>query len=252
MTGSIPDDPPTLPSTPRAKLSSRPRMTLVAATARPGNWLDTDAPLSDAVLAEVASHGYEGIFRYVPLPRNSSILDISPGELARICATVCPDGKKLQCGLIQHPRSPANNKLTQHDPGIDALTAADAALAAGYPAGCHLALDFEGLLGTEGVPFTSNTTQVCGQWAADWQAVILEAGLRAMLYVGYDVPLDPTDLYRLPGFDSYWSDGGHRKVATRGCALMQGPPVTIHGVGFDRNVMAPDLLGELPWVCQAA
>jgi hypothetical protein len=221
-------------------------MQFVSAAARAGDWLDTDQPLSDAVLTDIAAAGYEGVWRYVPLPNNPSLLDISAGELSRICAA------GLQCGLIQHPRSPAYNRLPDHDPELDARTAVSFALAAGYPEGCHLGLDFEGLLGTEVVAFTCNTPSVCVQWAGFWQTVAREGGYRALLYVGYDVPLNASELFMLPGFDSYWSDAGHRAVATRGCAIAQGAKVTIHGVKFDRDVLAPDLLGDVPMVCQAA
>lgn len=225
---------------------------LIAAPARPGNWLDTDQPLSDAVLADVASYGYEGVWRYVPLPNNPALLDISGGELARICATRRPDGTTLQCGLIQHPRSPAYNRLPDHHPELDARTGASFGLAAGYPEGAHLGLDFEGLLGTEAVPFTCNTSEVCAQWATAWQAAVLAFNLRRLLYEGYDVPLDAEGLYRLPGFDCYWRGLGGKGVATRGCALTQGAQVTIHGIKFDRNVLAPDKLGGVPMVAQAA
>lgn len=223
-------------------------MGLIAMPARTGNWLDTDVPLSDAVLADVAAAGYQGVFRYVPLPSNSPRNDISLGELARICSTRRPDGTTLQCGLIQHPRKPENNDLSAHAAYGDAHTAADFALGAGYPTGAHLGLDFEGLLGF----FPSNTRELCIGWADDWQAIVRATLLKAQLYNGFDVPLSPEDLYDLHGFDSYWLGLGGEAVATRSHALRQGGSVTIHGIEFDRNVLAPDKLGGVPFVAQLA
>lgn len=217
-------------------------MTLIAAPARIGNFLDTDVPLSDAVIADVVANGYQGIYRYVALPGNSPRNDISPGEIERICAA------GLQVGLVQHPRAPKNNDLSRTTGYGDAHAAVDAALAADYPLGCHLALDLEGI--TDHFPATS--AALCIQWATDWQSVVRAAGLKAQLYLGYAVPLDADQAYELPGFDSYWSDIGHRKVATRGCAMVQAAGCMIHGIEFDRNVLAEDLLREVPWLCQEA
>ena len=59
-------------------------------------------------------------------------------------------------------------------------------------------------------------------------------------------------LYDLPTVTSYWSDAGHREVATRGVATSQGKLITLGGVDFDTDLMAPDLLGDLPMVAAAA
>lgn len=225
-------------------------MVLVAAPARAGNWLDTDQPLADPVLADIAAAGYQGVIRYVPLPNNPTLLDISAGELERICAATRADGLRLQCLLIQHPRLPANCDLTKHSPQLDGQTAAQWCASVGYPAGCHLGLDCEGLAGASGELTAVNTPDVCIAWASVWQHVVIEAGFRAMLYEGYDVPLTPVQLYQLPGFDQYWSDAGHRRIDTRGVSITQGGEVVIHGVKFDRDVVRPDLLGDAPWACQ--
>jgi hypothetical protein len=225
---------------------------LVAARARTGNWLDTDVPLSDPVLADIAAAGYEGVYRYVPLPGNNPMMDISPGELQRICSTRRPDGTTLQCGLIQHPRSPENNNLTLHPPSRDAAEAADVAVASGYPLGCHLGLDFEGLFGKSGELRSVNTRDAVFGWGCAWGDGVLLSGFLAQLYLGYDVPLSAADAYDMPPFTQYWSDAGHRVVATRGCSMSQGGSVVIHGVQFDRDVLAPDLLGDVPMVATLA
>ena len=217
-----------------------------AKKARVGNWLDSDQPLSDPVLADIAAGGYQGIYRYAPLPQNGSIMDLSPGELQRILRA------GLQCGLVQHPRSPQWNDLTKHVAADDALSAVNWATHCGYPPGAHICLDFEGLRGADGELASVNTPAVCIAWANAWAAAIVSTGYRAQLYVGYDVALSPEDLYGLHGVDSYWSDAGHRVVATRGCAMSQGPERIIHGVKFDGDVLAPDLLGDVPMVASSS
>jgi hypothetical protein len=222
-------------------------MGLIAMPARPGKWCDSDQPLSDLVLADLAEQNYEGVFRYVPLPGFKGAGDISPGELARITSTKLPSGETMQCGLIQHPRSPQYNDLTKCTGDGDAKAAVDFALAAGYPLGAHLGLDSEGLS-----QIAANTTDVVIHWDTNWQAVVLSRGLLALMYVGYDVPLTPQALYELPGFTSYWSDAGHRMVAVRGCSMSQGPSFTLRGVPFDGDVLVADKLGAVPFVAGAS
>lgn len=220
-----------------------PGLPMIAAPARVGRWLDTDVPLSDVVLEAVRAAGYVGVFRYLPLPGNSARYDISAGELAR---TIAAD---LQCGLVQHCRRGLIDALGQdrgidaseHDGEQDGRVAALAAAAAGYSASCHLFLDLENL----GRSTTAAVIAYADAWA---YAVRLAGNYAAGLYVGFAVPLTPEQLYNLPGFDTYWSDAGHRHVATRGCAIVQGHEVTIAGVTFDEDYVAPDLLGGLPMV----
>ena len=234
------DDDITRPETPTAK--RRRIVTLEARLATPGEWIDTNQGCSAAVLSALRAEGKVGVGRYVPLPRNRSAGDIGAEELARICDLVG------QCLLFQHVRSPEpgfTGWRPSHHSGVeDAEAAVDHALMVGYPQGSHIVLDFENI---------DDTPQAATKFAIDWQATVRAAGWRAMLYVGFQVPLHALDLYDLPGFDCYASDLGDRRVATRGTSYLQTRyNVVIAGVGFDTATMRADALGSLPYVASLA
>lgn len=209
---------------------------MIAAPATAGPWVDTATPCNVHVAAALRAAGKVGIVRYVPLPANGSAADISAAELGGLV------GEGLDCMLVQHVRRPPWDPGA-HDGEADGAAAAAHAERVGYPPGCHLWLDVEGITG-------SATATVA--FAVAWQRAVIAAGYRSGLYVGYAVPLDAEGLYELPGFDSYWSDFGRRSVATRGFAVVQhAPEVTIGGVSFDRDDVAPDALGDLPMACRS-
>ena len=211
---------------------------LSAQLATPGAWVDTDQICSAAVLAAVRAAGKQGVGRYGPLPRNSSAGDLSGPELTRIC-----EGN-LQCLLFQHVRRPEQGytgwRPSQHSGIEDAVAIIDHAKSIDYALGDHICLDFENI---DDSPYAAT------KFAVDWQAAVISAGYRAMLYVGFQVPLHSIDLYNLPGFDSYASDIGDRHVATRGTSYVQRKyDVVIGGVKFDAADMRIDLLGAIPYV----
>jgi len=216
-------------------------MNVVAVPARAGRWLDTSVKLAASNLRALTYAGYEGVFRYVPLPNNPARDDIDRTEL-EIALSL-----DLQVGLVQHVRAPERGltgwRPAAHDGAIDAQEAVDHAVYATYALGSTLYLDLEDIVGTaaEAIAF-----------ATAWQRTVIAAGFRAGLYVGYAVPLTPEQLYALLGFNTYWSDAGHRKVATRGCAVQQGLSITIAGVPYDEDYVAADMLGELPLVSALA
>lgn len=202
--------------------------------ATPGRWVDTNAKLTAEVCAALVQAGYVGVFRYVPLPNNSALGDISSDEAEAIT------NSGLQLGLVQHPRSPANNVIAQHSGLQDGMAASDGARAAGYPPECHLFLDLEGVTGNQ-----TQTALYCNGWSAQ----VAADGYGCGLYVGYQAILTAEQLYELPRFNRYWSDAGNRQVTTRSCCMRQKPgSIIIGGVKFDEDVMAPDLLGDLPMV----
>jgi hypothetical protein len=206
-----------------------------ALLAPPGKYLDASSIVNDIAIKAVKAAKYLGIARYVPLPGVSAAEDISEAELDRIL------GADLLSWPVQHSRysgwDPAD-----HDGEADARVACAHAKAAGYPPGVHMALDLEGIWG-------SGLSTIV--FAKGWQHVVLEEGFRAMLYVGYGVPLHPLDLYSLPGFDQYWSDAGNRDVDVRGCSIHQKQSLSLAGVKFDADIVAPDRLGALPYVASA-
>lgn len=219
---------------------SRGEGAVIARPATPGPWVDTNWRITPSVAAALKAAGKVGIGRYVPLPNNPSAGDITGTEVG------CILDAGLDLLLVQHVRRPPWY-ADMHSGRDDGLQAAKSATEAGYPNDCHLWLDLEGL--GQGM---GGSALAVGMFANDWARAVIGEGFRAGLYVGYAVPLSPVELYQLPGFTSYWSDAGHRLVAVRGVAIQQGAPeVTIAGVRFDPDVMAPDGKGDLPMVCAA-
>lgn len=203
--------------------------------ATPGDWVDTNTPISEEVARKLKMCGIVGVFRYVSLPGVRDYYDISRDELQRLT------GEGLQVGLVQHPRYP--NWVPQNHPGAaDARVAAAHALDVGYPQGAHIFCDWEG-------PMASTSVDDATSFLHSWGAAMILAGFAAGLYVGYNTILDEAQLYELPSFDCYWSDAANRHVAVRGCAVRQGSKAVIAGVNFDLDTLTPDLLGGHPMVC---
>jgi hypothetical protein len=210
---------------------------MIARPATPGLYYDASVRLHESSARALLDAGCAGVFRYVPLPRNSASGDVTADEIQLLT------GLGLEVGLVQHVRNPPWDPR-QHRGGDDGACAADYAKLVGYHVDCHLWCDFEGSM--TGTPSSAAIEYVTG-----WAAEVVAAGFRAGLYCGYDDPLSPVELYALHGVTSYWSDAGHRKVSTRGVAISQGPEMTIAGVRVDPDQVAPDLLGDLPLVCAA-
>jgi hypothetical protein len=188
------------------------------------------------LISALVSIGKVGVIRYVPLPGDDSAGDITKTELENICSA------GLELMLVQHPRY-AGWKPSSHSGDADAAAALARAEEVGYPHGCHLFLDLEGI---------NDSTFATINFAVDWQHTLIAGLLSAGLYVGFSVPLHPVDLYEIPGVNSYWSDPADRQVATRGTAILQGPSVTIAGVKFDVDGVRKDKLGSLPVACRLA
>jgi hypothetical protein len=196
------------------------------------NLVDTSAKLTPTVIAAVKAAAYSCILRYVPLPNDGAAKDIDVVELGNILDA------GLALMLVQHVRYPGWNPA-KCSGQADALAAIESASAAGYLAGGHIYLDLEGISGT-----AADTKA----FAEEWAATIVQASYCAGCYVGYDVPLNAVQLYNLHDFHSYWSDAGPRSVATRGFAIKQHEPeVSIAGVGFDKDTLQPDKLGDTPF-----
>jgi len=202
--------------------------------ATPGKWVDTAAKLDAAAVDALAFVGKVGAFRYVPLPSSPIDSQITAPELELLTAT-------LEVGLVQRVRGPGGWRPGAYSGSTDAAWAAKAAKLAGFPEGGHIFQDLEDI-----APDVAAIQVVT--YCLAWGAAMLDAGYRAGLYVGFDVPLTAGDLYALPSHDCYWSAPGPRSVARRGFAIKQGASVTIGGVNYDLDVVSPDLLGGLPMV----
>src|SRR5271165_4716922 len=210
----------------RARLREDPVM--IARPATPGLWCDSSTKLTRAYASGLKAAGYIGVFRYVPLPGVNAAADIDAGELAMLLDV------GLEVGLIQHVRFPGWNPR-DHAGTVDGATASAAATAAGFAAGAHLWCDFEGV-------DTTCTAEGARVFLEAWAKTVIGAGFLAGLYVGYQQPLTAEQLYDLHGLNQYWSDAGHRKVATRGVSISQGPEIQdAGGLRIDTDQVAPDL-----------
>jgi len=216
-------------------------MTLVAKPAAVGLWLDTSAKLTLALAkALIAECSPVGIVRYVPLPGNSDAQDIDADELQTLC------GLGLQVLLVQHVRASATGSggwdIRAHSGAVDGACAAEHVVNCGYP-DAHLYQDLEDVLGDAAATISYSNA---------WAQRVVQSGLRAGLYHGFDVPLSADQLYDL-AHDSYATDLGKHPVAVRGNAWVQTAfDVVIGGVTVDKGEIQPDLEGEVPWACCAA
>ena len=207
---------------------------LIARPATPGLWFDSSVRLNLGAARIIKSYGYIGVVRYWPLPGNLLGEDLAAPELLLLTKDA-----GLQVMGIQHTRY-APWDPTNHDGYKDAQVCLEWADQAEYPNGAHVWCDFEGI--KPGV-----TSAVCKTYIEDFGRGVREGERPCGMYCGFDDPLTPEELYLLHGINSYWSDAGHRKVATRGVSMSQGPQITVDGVPIDSDQLQKDLLGEVPY-----
>lgn len=206
--------------------------------------IDTNTKLDAHTAAALAASEHEGqrvkaVARYVGLS-HANVGDIDAHELEVITDA------GLACWLVQHVRATAGVGWSPSGQmgRADGAAAEAIARAAGYPNGCHLALDLEDVR-----PGTSPQAVIdhCNAWS---EAV--DRTYSPLLYVGFQAILSPEQLYGLPGFHAYWSDYGNRKVANRGCCVQQFAPNTrMAGVMVDLDRIGIDMLGGcLTWAAK--
>lgn len=208
---------------------------MIARPATPGKGFDTNQTLT-VVNAAKLRETYSFAVRYVPLPGVHPAGDIDSSELELLCAA------GFEVMLVQHVRFPGWDPRA-HSGMVDGATAAEWARNIGYPDG-HIFLDLEGIK-------TGTDAAAVIVYANSWSGRILQSGFRAGLYVGYDVPLTPEQLYEDLSVDSYWKDPGPRVVAERGFAMVQGQEITVAGVRLDEDTLSTDSLGGRPYACLA-
>jgi len=89
----------------------------------------------------------------------------------------------------------------------------------------------------------------------NWATRVIQAGYLAGLYVGYQVPLTPNQLYHSLNVTGYWSSCSlPQAVAVRGYQMFQDHPgnFTIFGYRVDTNTIKADLNGDTPvWMIAA-
>jgi hypothetical protein len=221
------------------------RMNLIARPATPGLWLDLSVRCNlaqaKAIIAEIDPIG---VIRTLPLPNNNTQQDINAVELEMWCSL----GREVMA--YQHVRAtrpgmPPGWDPRNHSGEDDGAYAAEWAVRCGFPPGVHMWCDWEDLV--IGLPPSFGKVYLEG-----WAGRQLAASFATGEYCGFDDPMSPQDRYELHGVTSYWSDAGHRTVATRGTAIVQGAEKSVSGIRVDLDQLAPDLLGDVPWACAAA
>lgn len=211
---------------------------MIARLATEGRWCDCSQKPTPAQARALKAANYIGVIRYVPLPNNNAEHDVDSDELAMLV------DMGLEVMLVQHVRMPGWDPRS-HSGMVDGATAAEHARNVGYP-DAHIFLDLEGIK-----PGTDAAGVIV--YANLWAGRVLQSGFRAGMYVGYDVPLTPTELYEDLSHDSYWKDAGPREVAVRGFSVQQlSPEKVIAGLRIDEDVVVADLLGERPFSCSAS
>jgi hypothetical protein len=215
---------------------------LIAVPATPGLWIDlSQKPSTSQAHAIIAALDPVGVIRTLPLPNNNPAQDLDSVELAMWCSL----GRQVMA--YQHVRASRPGMPPGWDPRNfsgedDGAFAAEHAVRCGMPAGVTIWVDWEDIV--LGLPPSYGTI-----YLEAWAGRALASSLRAGEYCGFDDPMSAQERYDLRGITSYWSDGGHRAVAIRGCSIIQGSAITVAGIQIDRDHLELDHLNEVPWAC---
>lgn len=219
------------------RMGSLPLVSFVASTLGRGWGFDTTHRFTAVDAARLKAASWVGptlaLWRYVSLGAPSPA-DITPDERDAIL------GAGWLLGLVQHVQYPS-----WHADPASGLAHGKAAVAhaqlVGYPPGCHLAVDMEGL-GDEGAP-------VMG-YVVSWADTVHAAGYRVLMYVGYLDGLPDAVVRALVegGYvDAFWSDFGPRALPMGlGFAIKQHAETTVAGIQVDPDeVLLPGLIAVM-------
>jgi hypothetical protein len=198
---------------------------------------DTDGKLTQtsaaALLASPILTPKRAIWRYVSLGLPSQ-RDITAAERDAIFAAGWQG-----LGLVQHVEFPHWIASPQNGQEHGAAAVAHAKLV-GYPVGCHIGVDIEGL-GNAGAPVR--------QYLAGWASEVNGAGYLTLPYDGYDdgMPNDVKVSLVSAGFirfGDWWSDFGPRNLPSGlAWAMKQHMQTTIGGVEVDPDeILVDDVL----------
>jgi hypothetical protein len=193
--------------------------------------VDTTLKFTPQRAAAIKFGGYSFIMRYI--------------EALTVAERDAILGAGLGLGAVGFSRRPG--WMPSADLGLqDAQHHIEHATSAGLMRGMTLYCDMEG-------PSASASAGDCIGFVNAWARAVIAAGYLAGLYVGYGLPLTADQLYRSLLVTQYWSDGGNRKVAVRGCSMHQhAPSVYISGLLVDTNQVTTDALGDTPVLMWAA
>jgi Domain of unknown function (DUF1906) len=205
---------------------------MIPALSRDSVGCDTSSKLDHAAACRLSDAGLVFVVRYVSIGYEGA------GDIDADEASAITDAG-LALMLVQHVRRPPWSASASE--GLaDGGQAHANALAAGYPEGCTLWCDLEGV---EPSTPTHAIIDYCQQWS-----IAIAPTFEAGLYVGYGTGLTSEQLYALHGVVRYWSDFGNRTVTTRGFCMKQlaPPDLKLSGVDVDLDVCHADELGSRP------
>jgi hypothetical protein len=196
---------------------------------------DCDIVLTAVSAMEFAAAGFTWAGRYLSRgEETSSDLEAIEVQALHTCGiSVIP---------VQHVAVPpweASVDLGQ----VLGAEAKDNAALIGCPAGVTLWLDLEGL--APSCP-ASAIIGFCNAWTAQVEA----AGYSAGLYVGIGCGLTSSQLYRDLAVTRYWKSlsPSAPTVDVRGFQIVQSAGSILAEIGYDRDVIVKDALGDLPAV----
>jgi GH25 family lysozyme M1 (1,4-beta-N-acetylmuramidase) len=105
------------------------------------------------------------------------------------------------------------------------------------PPGVNVWCDLEGV--AAGTP-----VQDVIAYCQAWYYAVHHAGYLPGIYVGYDVILNPDQLYNDISFQHYWRAYNGPQVTTRGFQLVQESEKILDGTRFDPDLAQNDNLGD--------
>lgn len=228
------------PSVPEPNPLTFPTSSLVMQAASLGaKGVDTDTKLTLASATALHQAGADFVVRYVSLGSPDAAGDLSPSEVVAITQA------GLALMVVQHVRAlgwtPTASLGSQYG-----TAAASDALACGYPKGCTLWCDLEG------VNVNANAADVSAYVNA-WCVAVSAKGFEAGLYVGGGSILNSSQLYATSAVRYWRSFSQVPNVANRGyCMLQLYPTTSLAGVAVDIDVVCGDYRGGYPHWCRAS
>jgi hypothetical protein len=193
---------------------------------------DINQKLDEQAAKMFRDHEFEFVVRYVGR-RQQADYDLDLAETQTIIAA----GLKL--AVVQH----CENEGWTASKALGAEYGANAAKFAkdiGYAEGCTLYLDLEGIASTCGA---QSIIAYCNAWYDEVEA----GGYLPGVYVGFDVWLTRTQLYKDLMFQGYWAAyNADVTPAVRGYAMKQGLQINVGGYDIDPDEVCGDVLGGIP------
>lgn len=194
-----------------------------------GSCFDIDRQVTGSLAAAFKKAGNVACLRY--LPRTPKLI---PGNLtASEKKIILAAG--LSLGAVQHVPEPGWVPSA-------GLGASYGEYAAAYAKSIGLLLEMNLWADLEEVAPQTSTQSVIDYCTA-WYKAVSAGGYTPGLYVGWNIVLDPRQLYENLPFRHYWNAYNGSGIAVRGCQLLQHNRQTLNGVAYDPNTSQADHLG---------